>query len=310
MRRHDRSEFSDSIIDLGPAIALLYDVLMWSWDETSGAELPRGEDVKGTLTSGNIESLSDFDVIYKRIKAHVQQIKTVAVPKGSKRHYLLSQFVLCGKCGAIMQINKTERETDGETYVHTAYKCPSREQSDENGQRKCDCPSIRRKYLERWVMDEVFIKVFAKASLGNVTDRLNAYIASRAQKSEIELAEVSKLLQNKLETIKRSEAQGSDGQDGRNCESENGKALVKIKALQDKKARLERRRDGMVLTPNDVIHLIALIRNPKFRNLQIPVIRRFLAAYLIKITVDDEEICVYFNIPEDARVPQCPNSEE
>ena len=233
------------------------------------------------------------DDIFEKVQKRLSQNKVLAGRRRAKRGYILSGFVQCAKCGSNMH-HEPVRVKGKAPYA--CYRCPNTKKKDEHGEPLCDNLRIRRKYLERYVMDKIFRDLFGNASLRDVTERLNAVILEQARDSERELEEMQKLLKKNQQALKRLMTQKADGKHGLDWDDEVEKVNANIEELRDTISKLENKRDSMTCKPDDVMRLIKMIRSADIKKLQAPEIEEFMDAYLDSVKVDDEYVRVKLNL--------------
>ena len=238
------------------------------------------------------------DEIMEKVKQRMAENKVLAGRKRGKRSYILSGFVTCGKCGRKMHHSTAYKTTKKGKLPYAAYYCPGTGENDAQGNKKCDNLRVRRKYLERYVMDKIIRGLFGNASLKDVTEKLNAYILSQAKESERELEAQRKLLKKHKDSLERLKLQKEDGKDGLNWDKQIKKVKMNIRGTKKAIRKLELKRDSMTCTPDEVIQLIMLIRSKKIKKLDAVEIRDFMDAYLDCITVDDKYVRVQTKLNE------------
>ena len=238
------------------------------------------------------------DELMEKVRQRISENKVLAGRKRGKRPYILSGFVKCGKCGRNMHEEGTSKITKKGKLPYSAYNCPGTRDKDRHGNKKCDNRRVRRKYLERYVMDKIIRGLFGNASLKDVTAKLNAYILSQAGESERELARMQTLLKKHKESLNRLQIQKADGKDGLNWDEQIKTVKKNIRTTKEAIRKLELKRDSMTCTPDEVIQLIMLIRSKKIKKLDAVEIRDFMDAYLDCITVDDKYVRVQTKLNE------------
>lgn len=231
--------------------------------------------------------------IFEKVQKRMAQNKALAGRQRAKRGYILSRFVKCGVCGSNMHHEPIRSKGKAR---YDSYRCPTASKYDEHRERLCDNIRIRRKYLERYVMDKIFRDLFGNASLQDVTERLNALIREQARDSERELEEMQKLLKKNLQALKRLKTQKADGKHGLDWDDEVEKTKANIGELRKEISRLENKRDSMTCKPDDVMRLIKLVRSADIKKLKAPEIYEFMEAYLDSVTVDKEHVRVKLNL--------------
>lgn len=235
------------------------------------------------------------DELFTNVQKRTEQNRSTAGQKSGRRHYILSGYVKCGKCGATMQLNSTSRTNKDKTYPYSAYVCPNTKKKDKKGNKLCDCRGVRRKYLERYVIDKIVSRLLGSVSLKDLTDRLNAYIRSQEKELNKELKkkrEDLKALKKRRDTLMTKIGDGINGLDCEFYTTESHISEIR-KEISDCKTRLKAKE----LEPDDVIELIIMLYKHKIRMLDIPEFHDFIKAYVKMIIVREDNIGFRFNFP-------------
>ena len=152
------------------------------------------------IIEGGIPAIIDqttFDAVQKKLSRNKRKSGSFK----AKETYLLSGLIFCGECGEAMHGNK---HIDGRKRSnYSSYRCHGRE-----NKRGCKNKEIRRDYIDSFVLDELYKRLFSKISLQRLTEMLNDYNQkmSLATNSELSKAksELSEVLRKVSSIIKRS----------------------------------------------------------------------------------------------------------
>ena len=119
------------------------------------------------VIEGGIPAIIDqetFDAVQEKLSRNKRKSGSFK----AKETYLLSWLIFCGECGEAMHGNK---HLDGRKKSnYSSYRCHSRE-----NKRGCKNREIRRDYIDSFVLDELYKRLFSKISLQRLTEMLNDY---------------------------------------------------------------------------------------------------------------------------------------
>jgi site-specific DNA recombinase len=132
------------------------------------------------------------DELFKEAKRRLAINKENAGRNRANRNYMLSGLMICGLCSAKMQVNTRRGE-----YPYSSYHCPNAKKR-ECGNRK----SIRRRFVERFVLDKIFRYLFATTSLESLTAKLNEYGKTRSDDYRISKTKTFNLIKKIRRTLK------------------------------------------------------------------------------------------------------------
>ncbi|GHV45336.1 recombinase RecD [Synergistales bacterium] len=207
----------------------------------------------------------------------------------AKEIYLLSGLVFCGECGAGMYGN-TRICGRGKTR-YSSYRCSSRQ-----NHQGCSNKEIRREYLESYVLDELYNKLFSDGSIKKLAGLLSEYNRRKADDSDEELSLARKELDEinrKIDSVVRLVSDS-----GVSIETVKGnlRELEERKFFVDGRIReLSLQNNVAIITEEQIIELIS--RSKDFvRAKNISECRNFIEAYVEKVIVYGDKVEVRFKI--------------
>ncbi len=131
------------------------------------------------VIEGGIPAIIDqetFDAVQEKLSRNKRKSGSFK----AKETYLLSGLIFCGECGEAMHGNK---HLDGRKKSnYSSYRCHGRE-----NKRGCKNREIRRDYIDSFVLDELYKRLFSKISLQRLTEMLNDYNKKVASETNSEL---------------------------------------------------------------------------------------------------------------------------
>ena len=105
-----------------------------------------------------------FDIV----QAKMSENKRKAGQYTAKEIYLLSGLIFCSESGHSMCGNvRTNGRLSGN---YASYRC-----SGQHNKQGCRNSEIRRNYIDNYVLDELYNRLFSKVSIRNLTEMLNDY---------------------------------------------------------------------------------------------------------------------------------------
>lgn len=227
-----------------------------------------------------------FDKVQQRLNSNKQS----AGRNKSERGYILSGLVQCGMCGVNMQVNTSKAKGKA---PYSSYRCPNAKKKEcENNK------SIRRKFVERYVLDKIFRNLFAKTSLKEITSKFNEHVKVNSVTSndmisheQTTLDDIIKKLSNLTESVKKGLTSKTIEQEIESLE--NDKKVVKKRIKE-----LERKHTFEPLSEKEVFALIRQIRNTATKKDKAPEISNFMNAYVDKILVNQDEVEVRLKLED------------
>ena len=135
------------------------------------------------VIEGGIPAIIDqetFDAVQEKLSRNKRKYCVITGSFKAKETYLLSGLIFCGECGEAMHGNK---HLDGRKKSnYSSYRCHGRE-----NKRGCKNREIRRDYIDSFVLDELYKRLFSKISLQRLTEMLNDYNQRVASETNSEL---------------------------------------------------------------------------------------------------------------------------
>ena len=132
------------------------------------------------VIEGGIPAIIDqntFDLVQDKLSRNKRKSGSFK----AKETYLLSGLIFCGECGEAMHGN---RHLDGRKKSnYSSYRCHGRE-----NKRGCKNREIRRDYIDSFVLDELYKRLFSKISLQKLTEMLNDYNQKVASETDNEMS--------------------------------------------------------------------------------------------------------------------------
>lgn len=206
----------------------------------------------------------------------------------AKANYLLSGLVFCGNCGASM--HGDTRPCGRNKTKYSSYRCPNR-----RSHKLCSNKEVRKSYIEEYVLDELYFKLFADTSIQRLAKMLSEYTQKKSTESGAELQKAKDGLgcvTQKIGKVVR-------------LVSESGISIdtVKdeLKLLEEQKVFFERKISDLsapkvnMISEEKILELISRSRDfVKSRN--IPECRRFIKNFLEKVVIYGERVELLFKI--------------
>ena len=213
----------------------------------------------------------------------------------SKEVYLLSGIVKCGECGYKM-IGNTRFGGRNKT-KYSSYRCSNRTQH-----KGCSNKELRKEYLDNYVLDQLYNKLFSDTSIRKLSAMLSEYNRRKVENSD------SKLSRVKAEIVKVTEQISKVIR----LVSESG---VSIDTVKDELKRLEERKHYLedylqeitlaskaaAISEEMITDLIG--RSQEFvKSKNIPECRNFIQNYIDRVVIHNEHVEVFFkiNVPDDS----------
>ena len=132
------------------------------------------------VIEGGLPAIID-ESTFEAVQAKLSRNKRKAGSFKAKETYLLSGLIFCGECGEAMHGN---RHLDGRKKSnYSSYRCHGRE-----NKRGCKNREIRRDYIDNFVLDELYKRLFSKISLQKLTEMLNDYNQKVASETDNEMS--------------------------------------------------------------------------------------------------------------------------
>jgi site-specific DNA recombinase len=123
------------------------------------------------------------------VQAKISENKRKAGQYTVKEIYLLSGLIFCGECGRSMCGNvRTNGRRSGN---YASYRCSGR-----HNKHGCHNKEIRRDYIDNYVLDELYNRLFSKVSITNLAEMLNDYNAMMSSQSDSEITTIKTQIQD------------------------------------------------------------------------------------------------------------------
>ena len=203
--------------------------------------------------------------------------------------YLFSGLIICSECGERMYGNT--RICGRHKSRYSSYRCTAGA-----NKRGCKNKEIRREYIESYVLDELYERLFSNYSIQKLTAMLNDYNSRIAQESDSDIKRLEKALaenQRKISNIF-------------NFIMENGfasdTAKATLTALEEEKKLLENQLKEITdkNTSNAISEAIVkelMEKSGEFlRTHKLSECRNFITSYIDKVIIYESKIEVIFKI--------------
>lgn len=228
---------------------------------------------------------STFDAVQEKLSRNKRKSGSFK----AKETYLLSGLIFCGECGEAMHGNK---HLDGRKRSnYSSYRCHGRE-----NKRGCKNKEIRRDYIDSFVLDELYKRLFSKISLQRLTEMLNEYNQKVSLETNSELAkaktELSEVLRKVSSIIKMVTEAG--------ISIDTVKAdLIKLeeqkKYLESYIKELEAANRANSISEEQVREIIR--KSSEFiRTHKVEECRNFIDSYIEKVIVYEDKVEIIFKV--------------
>lgn len=242
---------------------------------------------------GGMPAIVDMETFNKVQEKMVKNLKNGGRHK-AKEVYLLSGLIYCGECESSMSGNT--RLCGRNKSKYSSYRCSDRAQH-----KGCCNKELRKEYLENYVLDELYNKLFSDVSIKKLSSMLNDYNQKKSVQNNEELTSANTQLAEVIKKISTII----------NLVSEAGVSIDTVKSqlkeLEVKKEFLE----GYIaeLTLKNTENMISeevicqLINNSRefILTKNLPECRSFIENYIEKVLVYKDRVEVLFkvNIPDN-----------
>ncbi len=252
-----------------------------------GADDPELENEPVVLEK-RLPAIVDKELFYK-VQDKAKEKKRIGGRLKATRNYSLSGMIHCALCNANMQINTSKKGNSFAIY----YRCPNAKKVKNAEVEPCqNNRSVRKKYAERYILGKIFAKLFACASLEEITTRLNEYIQMKSEGAPTILEDKKKELvpiEQRLQNMTDSVAAGNDSPTLRDVKS----LEEKRETLLDEIARLEGQFEAGALSQDEVFELIKRVKTTLKKD-NAPECRNFFSAYIKDILVSKKRLRILF----------------
>jgi site-specific DNA recombinase len=212
----------------------------------------------------------------------------------AKEAYLLSGLITCGECGSSMFGNSRKGGRNKSRY--SSYKCSHRA-----NHKGCANKEIRKEYLDNYVLDELYAKLFSESSIKKLSVMLNDYNRKKAEEAD----EETKLASVELEEIsgKISKIIMLVTESGISIET----VKDELKQLEERKHFVEdylrdvRLKNNIATISEDAISDLICKSKEFVQTHNIAECQNFIHSYIEKVIVYSERVEVLFKIhvPDD-----------
>lgn len=256
------------------------------------------------VVEGGLPAIIDVEM-FDLVQSKMENNKRNGGRFKAKEIYLLSGLIFCGECGSGMYGNT--RLSGRKTSKYSSYKC-----GDKANHKGCENKEVRKEYLENYVLDELYLKLFSEGSIKKLSAMLSDYNRRKSEES----SEEAKLASDELTAIQ--EKIGKVVQ----LVSESG---ISIETVKDELKRLEERKqfvegylkevrsknNASLISEDTIFELIQRSREfIKARN--IAECRNFIQSYVEKVLVyvDRVEVLFKIHVPNDTNDALTPLKSE
>jgi site-specific DNA recombinase len=228
-------------------------------------------------------------VTFDMAQAKMVYNKKISGSFKAKEIYLLSGLIHCGDCGSSMYGNTRMCGRNKSNY--SSYRCSSRAQH-----QGCKNKEIRRDYIDNYVLDELYRKLFTNMSIKKLAAMLNDYNQKKSWESNTELVQAKTELaeiERKISSIVR-------------LVSESGISIETVKEdlrrLEERKLFIESymeemdlKRKNSLISEEVILELIYKSRD-FIRSRNFAECRNFIRSYIENVVVHGDRVEVFFKI--------------
>jgi site-specific DNA recombinase len=246
------------------------------------------------VVPGGVPALIDEE-LYNKVQAKMENNKKKAGQFKAREIYLLSGLIECADCGASMYGNTRMCGRNKSNY--SSYRCSSR--ANHQG---CKNKEIRRDYIDNYVLDELYRRLFSDMSIRKLAAMLNDYNQKMLVGANAELSQVNGEFEDVKQQISKVVQLVAEG-------------ILTIDTVRDNLQKLEERKHFIegdihelglrnresLLSEEAVLELLNQSRD-FIRTHNISECRHFINSYVEKVLVSDEKVEVIFKIhvPDEA----------
>jgi site-specific DNA recombinase len=213
----------------------------------------------------------------------------------AKEVYLLSGLIVCGECGSSMFGNSRKSGRNKSRY--SSYKCSHRA-----NHKGCANKEIRKEYLENYVLDELYAKLFSESSIKKLSVMLNDYNRKKTEEADeetklalVELDEINGKISKVIKLVTESGISIDTVKD-------------ELKQMEERKHFVEgylkdiRLKNNISTISDDTINDLILKSKGFVQAHNIAECQNFIHSYVEKVIVYNERVEIFFkiSIPDDA----------
>lgn len=215
----------------------------------------------------------------------------------SKRTYLLTGKMYCGKCGKPYSGGSIKKNIYGSEYVYyQCYNKKSNEYKDDN-KIKCDSKGVNKEYIEKLVIDEIAEKILSDDVLDKIADEAVELSKLESEKPKVpvkELKRQEKEIEAKMENLTELFIDGKMKKEI--LDKQNDKLNEEYRIIQHEIRKAIQLESSPTLKKNDFIEYIKTYR---FESSDEEVARILINTFIERIIVFDESIDIVFKIDFD-----------
>ena len=213
----------------------------------------------------------------------------------AKEIYLISGLITCGECGAAMFGNTRKCGRNKSRY--SSYKCSHRA-----NHKGCVNKEIRKEYLDNYVLDELYAKLFSESSIKKLSAMLNDYNRRKTEEADeetksalTELEEIS----GKIAVIIKLVSESGISID---TVKDDLKRLEERKHFVEGYLRDTRLKNNIATISEDTIFELICKSKEFVQTRNIAECQNFINSYVEKVIVFSERVEVLFKIhvPDDS----------
>jgi site-specific DNA recombinase len=246
------------------------------------------------VVPGGLPAIVDEET-FNKVQAKMAYNKKNSGMFKAREIYLLSGLVECGECGSSMYGNTRMCGRNKSNY--SSYRCSGRA-----NRQGCENKEVRRDYIDNYVLDELYKRLFSDISIRRLAAMLNEYNQKKSAESCFELNQANNELKEAARKI------GAVIQ----LVTESG---ISIETVKEELRKLEERKrfiEGYIqelslknkvsqLSEEAVLELLNRSRD-FVRTRDIPECRNFINSYIEKVIVYGDRVEVFFKIhvPDEA----------
>jgi site-specific DNA recombinase len=257
--------------------------------DVSGKRSPRVKpEEEWIVVPGGVPAIIDEET-FNKVQAKMALNRKNSGMFKAKEIYLLSGLMECGECGSSMYGNTRMCGRNKSNY--SSYRCSNR--ANHQG---CENKEARRDYVDNYVLDELYRRLFSDISVRKLAAMLNDYNRKKADESSAEVNQAN----GELEEVTRKISAVIQ------LVTESGISVDTVKAelrkLEERKRFIEgyiqelgmRNRESLV-SEETVSELLNRSRDfIKAHN--IPECRNFINSYIERVKVYHDRVEVFFKI--------------
>ena len=243
---------------------------------------------KQIVIDGGLPAIIDqqtFDIVQFKMKNN----RDKAGMYKSREIYLLSGLIICGECGEVMYGNT--RICGRNKTRYSSYRCYGGAKK-----RGCKNKEIRREYIDNYVLDQLYEKLFSHYSIQKLTAMLNDYNNKIASESDSELKRIEKALEENQRKISNIFSFIMDkGLSADIAEVDLTRLYEEKRFLERQHKEIEDKNTSNAISEAIVKELIA--KSSEFiKTKKLSECRNFITSYIDKVIVYENKVEVIFRL--------------